>query len=167
MFKSLAFSKIIFYNILYLNSVPVSIVKKLEDLQKEFLWCKKRPKIKHTTLMGDYSQGGLKSIDIKSKISSLHLSWIKRLFNENFHPWKNIPIKLFKQKFGGNIFYSNCQINLTNDFPIFYHKIAAAWSSLCQEPVTSAQILSQYIWFNKYIQIDKSPIKKCFPFPCL
>ena len=117
--------------------------------------------------MGDYTQGGLKSIDIKSKFSSLHLSWVRRLFSENFHPWKNIPLKLLKEKFGQNVFYANSQISLTNVFPKFYHQMATAWSSLHQEPVTCNQILSQFVWYNKYLTIDKQPIKKYFHFHCL
>ena len=115
--------------------------------------------------MGDYTQGGLKPIDIKSKFSSLHLSWVRRLFGENFHPWKNIPLKLLNEKYSQNIFYPNSQISLTNVFPKFYHQMATAWSSLHQEPVTCNQILSQLIWYNKYLKIDKQPIKKIFSFP--
>ena len=57
-FKSLAFSKIIFIS--YLNDVPVTIIKKIEQIQREFIWNGKKPKIKHTTLINDYEEGGLK-----------------------------------------------------------------------------------------------------------
>ena len=43
-------------------------------------------------LCNDYENGGLKSVDIFSKIVSLQCSWIKRLDDENFHPWKIIPL---------------------------------------------------------------------------
>ena len=55
------------------------------------------PKVKHTTLISNYEDGGLKDIDIKAKLKSLHLSWIKRLYNKNSHPWKNIPLELIEQ----------------------------------------------------------------------
>ena len=41
---------------------------------------------KHDKLCNDYENGGLKSVDIFSKIVSLQCSWIKRLDDENFHP---------------------------------------------------------------------------------
>ena len=41
---------------------------------------------KHDNLCNDYENGGLKSVDIFSKIVSLQCSWIKRLDDENFHP---------------------------------------------------------------------------------
>ena len=36
-----------------------------------------KPKIKHSTLIADYADGGLKDIDIKAKLNSIHLSWIR------------------------------------------------------------------------------------------
>ena len=84
-FRSLAFSKIIFIS--YLSNVPNSIINKIEALHKDFIWNGKTPKVKHTTLICNYEDGGLKDIDIKSKLKSLHMSWIKRLYNQNFHPW--------------------------------------------------------------------------------
>ena len=44
------------------------------------------------TLIGDYSEGGYKGIDIKSKIVSLKVSWGTRLSDKNFHLWKIIPV---------------------------------------------------------------------------
>ena len=42
-FKSLAFSKIIFIS--YLNDVPVTIIKKIEQIQKDFIWNGNKPRI--------------------------------------------------------------------------------------------------------------------------
>ena len=64
-------------------------------LQKDFIWSGKNPKIKHTTLIGDYPDGGLKDVDIKAKLKSLKLGWLKRLYSDDFHPWKNIPANGF------------------------------------------------------------------------
>jgi len=83
-FKSLAFSKIIFIS--YLNEVPTTIIKKIEQIQRDFIWNGKKAKIKHTTLINDYEEGGLKDIDIESKFVSLHMCWIKRLYDKNYHP---------------------------------------------------------------------------------
>ena len=70
-FKSLIFSKIIF--ITYLSNIPTSIINKIETIKKDFIWNGKRPKVKHVALIGDYAEGGLKDIDIKAKVKSLHL----------------------------------------------------------------------------------------------
>ena len=94
-FKSLAFSKIIY--IASMATVPAVIIKLLENIQKDFVWDKKRPNIKHSSLVSNYSCGGLKDIDITSKFKSLHLNWLNRLFDDNFHPWKQIPLYYFKR----------------------------------------------------------------------
>ena len=49
------------------------------------MW-KNKSKVKHDTLSNDYENEGLKSVDIFSKIVSLQHSWIRRLYDENFHP---------------------------------------------------------------------------------
>ena len=54
---------------------------------KRFYLKGKRPKIKHSALIGNFENGGLKGIDIESKLKALKLSWIKRLLDSNFHPW--------------------------------------------------------------------------------
>ena len=62
----------------------------LKSLYAQFLWGDKRPKIKHSSLIGDYREGGVKDIDIDANIMSLKLMWIKRPRDSNFHPWKAV-----------------------------------------------------------------------------
>ena len=38
---------------------------------KKFIWNKKQPKIKHSTLIADYKDGGYKDTDIETNILSL------------------------------------------------------------------------------------------------
>ena len=78
-----------------MSSVPEEILIHLESIHKDFIWNGKNPKIKHSTLTNDYSTEGLRDIDIRSKIKALQLSWVKRLYDNNFHPWKIIPTYLF------------------------------------------------------------------------
>ena len=89
-FKSLAFSKVIY--IACMSTASSDIINLLETIHRDFIWDKKRPNVKHLTLISDYCHGGLKDVDIPSKFKSLHLSWLNRLFNKNFHPWKQIPL---------------------------------------------------------------------------
>ena len=72
--------------------VSKQFVEQLNSLQKDFIWNGRRPKIKHSTLIADYVEGGHKDIDIKTKLSSLKVIWIKKLMDDNFHAWKTIPM---------------------------------------------------------------------------
>ena len=78
----------------------------------EFIWKGKYPKIKNSTLCNDYEYGCLKNVDIFSKVVSLQCSWIKSLFDNNFHQRKIIPLYLFRQYLGKNFkFHSNLQVS--------------------------------------------------------
>ena len=71
-------------------------VDDLNEIQKDFISRGRKPKIKHTSLIGNYSEGGMKDIDIKAKLESLQIQWVKRSTNNNFHSWKIIPNVLLK-----------------------------------------------------------------------
>ena len=57
---------------------------------KKFIWSKKQPKIKHSTLIADYKDGGYKDTDIETKILSLKVKQISLLLDDSFHPWKKL-----------------------------------------------------------------------------
>ena len=63
----------------------------LYSLKKDFIWRGRPPKIKHTSLIADYVDGGYKDVDIATKLESLKIMWIKRMLDNNFHMWKAIP----------------------------------------------------------------------------
>ena len=79
--------------ILYIATMKIPsklILDELDLIQKEFIWDSKRPKIKHSIVIADYSEGGYKNVDIKLKVMSLILTWIKGLLDDNFHMWKQL-----------------------------------------------------------------------------
>ena len=62
-FKTLAISKIVYIS--HMSSVPDCIISQLEKIHKDFIWSNKKAKIKHSTLINDYAEGGLRDVDIK------------------------------------------------------------------------------------------------------
>ena len=99
-FKTLAISKII--HLASVKVLPNSTITELNRIHKEFIWNHKRPKIKEKALINNCDKGGLKDVGIPCKIASLQCSWVKRLFDGNFHEWKIIPLFLFEKYFGKN-----------------------------------------------------------------
>ena len=156
-FKSLAISKII--HLALVTSIPADIIDHLNKMQKNFLWKNKNPKIKHETLRKNYEQGGLKSVNIFSKIVSLQCSWVQKLFDKNFHEWKIIPLHLLEKYFGKNFkFHSNLLVKSSSikNFPFYYQEIFHKWCKYLTSPVSvTSTIMSQFLWYNKYILIDK------------
>ena len=104
-----------------ISKVPTEIISELERIQKTFLWPSKQ-KIKNETLCSDFKHGGLKNVNIQKKTISLQCSWVRRLYDDSFHEWKVIPLKLIKQSFGSHFkFHPNLFFNISciNDFLSF------------------------------------------------
>ena len=105
-------------NLVLIKAVPIFTVEQLNIIKKNFIWHKKKTKIKRSTLCNSYENGGLKDIDIFYKIISLQCSWIGRLSDNNFRDWKVIPLFLIKKMFGENSkFYGN--VDITKQFSFF------------------------------------------------
>ena len=145
-----------------MKTIPPSIINQLNKTQKNFIWNGLNPKIKNSTINNNYENGGLKNVNIAAKISSLQSSWIKRLFDENFHDWKILPLHIIHKSLGKKfVFHSNLKVNkkLTKSFPKYYREIINTWGSKfsCQTLVPSA-ILFQFLWFNSQIQIGNKSV---------
>ena len=109
-FKSLAVSKIT--HLALVKTMPPSILDQLNKMQKNFIWNGLNPKTKNSTINNNYENGGLKNVNIAAKISSLQSSWIKRLFDENFHDWKILPLYIIHKSLGKKfVFHSNLKVN--------------------------------------------------------
>ena len=112
-FKTLALSKITFLADVLV--IPNQIINGLQQIQKDFLWNSSSPKVKYETICKDFQYGGLRNIDIKSKIISLQCSWIKKLHDQSFHEWKITPLTLIKIHSENVLFFT---LTLTLMFPL-------------------------------------------------
>ena len=60
----------------------------------------------------------------------MQCSWVKRLFEDDFHDWKVIPLFLIGKHLGKNFKFHN-NIDISNDilskFPSFYQDIFVKW----------------------------------------
>ena len=75
-FKALGIFKIAYLSLII--AVPNSILKEIHKIQKTFVWYSSKPKINHKTFCNTFEDEGLKNVDVKSKIISLHCSWVKK-----------------------------------------------------------------------------------------
>ena len=159
-FKRLAISKIVYLT--FLTVIPNSLILELQKIQKAFIWHSPLPKISHKTLCNNFENGGLKHVDISSKIISLQCSWLRKLCDENFYEWKVIPSHLINKYFGKSFKFYSClsfDRKLLIKFPEFYRNILFQWSSsLFTSSEISSCILSNFLWFNKHILTEKKPI---------
>ena len=82
-FKSLAAYKVM--HLLLLTKLHNNTIDLLHKIQKNFIWQEKKAKIKHSTLCNGYEMDGVKNADLRNKITSMQFSWVKRLFEDDFH----------------------------------------------------------------------------------
>ena len=157
-FKALAISKIV--HLAMVIDVPSDIVQILVKMQDTFLWGDK-PKIKHGTLCMDYSKGGLKKCDIVSKVQSLKLNWVSRLYDESNHAWKKLPKFLIHNYVGEEFqFQTNSIMHklVLGKFTNFYKRLFQQWSFTSNSDLKAACITSQQLWYNRFITVNNKTV---------
>ena len=116
-------------------------------------------------MINDYSNGGLKMIDIQSFNKSLKATWVKKyLDKENQGKWKLFFDKEL-QKYGGTLaFMSNLNkedtTNLLNVSNCFISEILSIWSEVnFEDRITSEnQFHDQCLWYNSLFRINNLPV---------
>ena len=151
--KTYAFSKI---NYIMSNlQITEDFVLKVQKSINDFIWNKKKPKIKQQVAYQSIKNGGLAIPDIEKIVMSNRITWIKRLLGKENRNLQFISMYLPKLPFE---YFIKCNYNPTDlplDIPLFYHQILFAWFSLKNEPHDPIQIRNELVLINKYIEIDK------------
>ena len=144
-FKTLELFKIVC--LILITSFLKHLIEEIQKIQKAFIWNNLTPKIKYETLCNSFEEGGLKYVDIVSKIESLQCLWIKRLYDDKFHKWKLIPLHLIKFTFGINFkIHSNLDFDDSKIFtsPSFYEQLFCNWHKHLSFSVN----IPSSIWYN-------------------
>ena len=148
-----------------IKSVPSYVVDSIQTLHKDFIWNGKKPKIKHTTLISDYTNGGLKDIDINCKLCSLKFSWITRLLDKSkFHSWKVIANEILRPVGGCDIFHTNLSLSSETrkeiqNLPSYYKDLINLFTKFANiDDLSNEEIMGQWLWDNSHILKQNSPI---------
>ena len=150
-----------------MNAVPKTITDQLQVIHKDFIWRGKKVKIKHSTLIGECTDSGLWGLDIPSSLTSVKISWIRRLFDNNYHPWKTLA-KRFLHKVGGlYIFHFDLKLSEQSLYNVkrlssFYKDLVLLWEKysnlLVQREVNKTTVFSQAIFNNKNLLLKGESI---------
>ena len=161
-FKTLGLSKMQY--LAMMSNVPNFIIETLKVIHNKFLWSNKPERVKQTTLLGNYSDGGLRAVDIVSKLKALKMTWIRRLVDNNFHRWKIIPRKYLTYANNEIICHRNLPfdqtvLNKINGIPVFYVDLLKRWSGLTNSLSEDVNmILTESVWLNRSILIDNRSV---------
>ena len=132
------------------------MIQELNRLIFKFLW-KGVDKVTLLSTINDYQMSGLKMIDLETRVKSLRLSWLKRIFSENNGTWKNYL--RHRLKYVGGLFLFRCNYDI-KDVVIssqFYSELLQWWSNF-REDFSSEKLCQNMMWNNKDIRVNDKPI---------
>ena len=132
-FKSLIFSKLVY--VATMNVVPKTTTDQLQVIHRDFIWRGKKLKIKQSTLIGEYADGGLWDLHIPSSLNSVKIYWIRRIFDNNYHPWKTLANKLLHKVEGLYNFHFDLKLSEQSLYdvkrlPSFYKDLVFLWENI-------------------------------------
>ena len=157
--KSLILSKLTFLA-LTLPDPSKLFIKNLDSLLFKFIW-RGVDRVTRNQMIQNYSQGGVKMVDLRSYINSLKCTWIRRLLQGTctsgwrllFMKLSNIQNLLFLE--GGHVRIA--QKFQRSAFPNrFWLDVLTGWSSFVQNHQTVEQndSLTNILWYNHRIKIN-------------
>ena len=150
-------------NITFIASVctiPPEYIQKFKSIIYNFIWGGKTDRIKRSDLCKNYTEGGLKMIDIDQYLNSIKISWIKRLTTSTLSSWMVIPLFYF-ENFGPELLIFKMNLDNLKSLGIqtfistFYIDLIKTWIK-CRdtepEPIKYSDIRKQMLWGNQYIK---------------
>lgn len=145
-----------------LPNPPKTLLNQLQHTFFLFVWNGKPDKIKRNVSINLLENGGLKIPHLESFCYSLKMTWIHKLLDPfNMSPWKTLLVDEYN-KFGGDkiwLLSPSALKKISPHFNCFWRDIFLNWSILVKESLeTNQDILSQSIWFNKYLKINNDTV---------
>ena len=141
-----------------MKNIPPQFLDDLQLLHKEFIWDGKRLKVKHSMLIRNYDERGLKGVDLPSKFKSLKIIWIRKILDENnFYPWIAVAQEILQGLGGQKIFCTNLSMEQTmkrsiQKLPLFCKELIEIWQDLSKGEVEELEfVLFQNLWNNALI----------------
>ena len=161
--KSLILPQFI-YQLSNLPSPPQKVLKEVDDLIFNFIWNRKRAKIKRSQLYLNHTEGGLGIPNIFVYSYSLKLKWIKNLADDTLNSgWK----KIFQSINGIGNFVFKCNmkytdVSLLNIRSRFWTEVLQSWSRVHYNFEDNVNLKSEhpqnFIWYNSDIKIHNKSI---------
>ena len=111
-----------------------------------------------------FIEDGYKDVDIATQFNALKMIWLRRLLDNNYHPWKLIPTKFFSPLGGVTFFHSNLKLadsslRVVKNLSPFYQEPVSLWAKISQQsPTTFSEICNQTLWNNSFITTLGKPI---------
>ena len=139
-----------------------SLCKTIENMFWDFLWHGKKDRIKRTKMIQTVANEGLGMVELKSFITGLKVSWIKRLWSsESF--WAVFTKNVLIKSFSSVILHGSAQLikdsqRTTNTF---WKHVLLAWSRFNEaKKLTVDEIFAERVWFSDFTTFKHSIINE-------
>ena len=139
---------------LCIPGIDNNTVKEINSLFFSFVWNGKRDKVKRTTMCQPYVNGGLRMIDVQKFISSLKITWMRKIFNSE-SSWKRLLVLEYPQratcyKFG-SLFLTSLRIQNP-----FWREFFSEFKAFCQVcvPRNMEEFRHEPLFFNHNVKSD-------------
>ena len=146
-------SSLFVYKMMVLPRIPLSFVKKIDSMIREYIWGGKKAKIAYSVLQLNKDQGGLRLVHLTNKDKALKATWPKILYSEC--DYSEVVYTIMKcGTLGSNIW--RCRIHPLDVKTIgireqFWEDVLESWSEY--NYYVDFRIENQIIWYNSNIKI--------------
>lgn len=152
--KSMLLPKIT-HLLLSLPNPDTNSMQEINNIFYDFLW-HGRTKIKHSVVVKQYFEGGLKMINFKSFVDALKITWIRRIVQNKCNWQLVLKSKLSIQKLlcCGSDYIRNFLPALKNEFWEDVFKALLKFEYLIDVDLDKNNLQHTPIFYNKYLTVD-------------
>ena len=145
--------------------VPTVVVDMVDHMISDFIWSKRKSKIKKEVIIQRIEKGGIKAPNFATMVEANRVSWIKRLLHESDQKWKCIFSDLIKPYSILHFSETHLDDQSINAIKIpFYKQVYQVWNKIRSKPENAQDFQEQVLWKNKYITLPENPKSKvCKP----
>ena len=141
-----------------LPQIPSAVVKKIDDLIREYLWGGKKAKIAYSILQNPKKEGGLNLVNLVKKDKSLKATWPRILSMESEYAslvYKNMRIS----GLDSDIWRCNLEAKDIKSLKLqdtFWEDVLLSWSEY--NSYRNKRVENQLIWYNSQIRVENKII---------
>ena len=145
------------YKMMVLPTIPQQIIKKIDNVIRQYIWNGKKAKISYKTLQNPKDQGGLNLVDLKRKDRALKATWPKILAQEQEYSdlvYSQLRVNNLKE----NIWRCSLRAEDVSHIGIsnqFWEDVLRSWCEFNSYHMRRTE--NQIIWYNSNIRVKGKP----------
>ena len=143
------------YKMMVLPKIPTNVVKKVDNLIREYLWKGGKSKIAYNILQNTKEEGGLNLVKLENKDTALKATWPQILAGEQEYA-KWVYTKLRSSVLQEDLWRCSIDPEQVEQLGIkstFWKDVLVSWSKY--NYYKNYRIENQHIWYNSRLKINE------------